>query len=120
MQPPVESRSGDAKILSYPTPWYLECFHLPEDEKLFSKGVSKVFLFLLDPFLKDGYLYLLLIDLSRRKMISLSLSSISMDARRFRLRLRALPENRAARMAALTISVTAALTISIFVAVIHL
>ena len=53
MQPPVESRSGDAKILSYPASWYLECFHLPEDEKLFAKGVSRVLMFLLDPFLKD-------------------------------------------------------------------
>jgi len=53
MQPPVESRSGDAKILSHPAPWYLECFHLPKDEKPFSKCMSRLFLFLFDAFLKD-------------------------------------------------------------------
>ena len=53
-------------------------------------------------------------------MISLSFSSISILESRFKLLLRALPENRAASMAALIISVTAALTISIEIAVIAL
>ena len=52
------------------------------------------------------------------KRIRLSLSSAFILDSRFKLRFRALPENRAARMVALIISVTAALTISIFVAII--
>ena len=52
--------------------------------------------------------------LSRRKMISLSLLSTSIAASRFKFRFRTLPENLAARIAALTISSTATLMISIF------
>ena len=67
MQPPVESRSGDTKVLSNSAPWYLECFHMPEDEKPFAKGVSRVLLFLLDPFLKDRYLHFQLVNLISKK-----------------------------------------------------
>ena len=52
--------------------------------------------------------------MSLRKMISLSLASASMEASRFKLRFRTLPEKRAASKAALMISETAALMISRF------
>ncbi len=58
------------------------------------------------------------LTLSRRKIISLSLPSISILESRFKLRLRALPENLEARIAALMMSATAELMISILFVII--
>ena len=50
-------------MLCYPTFRYLKSFHVTDNEKSFSNGVSRVLLSLPGSFLKDGYLHLLLIDL---------------------------------------------------------
>lgn len=55
-----------------------------------------------------------LLQLIEDYLSNLSLFFVAVLASRFKLRLRDLPENRAARIAALTISSTAALIISIY------
>ena len=92
-------------------------FPYTKDEQLFSERIPFVGVFLLESFLKNDYLQLLLIDLVTKKEDSLSFSSASILDSRFKLRLRTLPENRVARRAALTINATAALIISIFSAI---
>lgn len=46
---------------------FLKDFHVREDEELFLECIPFVGVFLLQSFLKDGYLHLLLIDLIANK-----------------------------------------------------
>ena len=54
-------------MFGYSASRYLKSFHVAKDEQLFPKRISFVGVFLLKSFLKDGYLYLLLIDLIAKK-----------------------------------------------------
>ena len=99
---------------------HLESFHITENEKLFAKRISLVGVFLLESFLKNGDLHLLLIDLVAKKDNLFVFLIASILESRFRLRLRTLPENRAARRAALMIRATAALTISRLLVIIYI
>jgi len=101
MQPPVESISGDAKysVALRPGIWYVS---ICQRMKSFSRRVYRgFFCFFLIPFWRIDTCICSCSTMFLRKMISLSLAFTSMAARRFKLRFRTMPENRAAITTAL-------------------